>query len=112
MIGENLAYVRQNIADACTRAGRDADGVTLIAVSKTKPVEMLWEAYEAGVRDFGENRALELVDKYEALPKDIRWHMIGHLQRNKVRYLVGRVAMIHSVDSLRLCFNSITYRQK
>lgn len=102
MIGENLAYVRQNIADACTRAGRDADGVTLIAVSKTKPVEMLWEAYEAGVRDFGENRALELVDKYEALPKDIRWHMIGHLQRNKVRYLVGRVAMIHSVDSLRL----------
>lgn len=102
MIQENLSYVKQNIADACARAGRDTGEVTLIAVSKTKPVEMLWEAYRAGVRDFGENRALELLDKYEALPKDIRWHMIGHLQRNKVKYLVGRVYLIHSVDSLRL----------
>lgn len=102
MIQENLSYVKQNIADACARAGRDTSEVTLIAVSKTKPVEMLWEAYRAGVRDFGENRALELLDKYEALPKDIRWHMIGHLQRNKVKYLVGRVYLIHSVDSLRL----------
>lgn len=102
MIQENLSYVKQNIADACAQAGRDTGEVTLIAVSKTKPVEMLWEAYRAGVRDFGENRALELLDKYEALPKDIRWHMIGHLQRNKVKYLVGRVYLIHSVDSLRL----------
>lgn len=102
MIRENLSYVKQNIADACARSGRDVGEVTLIAVSKTKPVEMLWEAYRAGVRDFGENRALELLDKYEALPKDIRWHMIGHLQRNKVKYLVGRVYLIHSVDSLRL----------
>ncbi len=88
--------------DACRRAGRDAGDVTLIAVSKTKPLPMLQEAYEAGVRDFGENRVQELVEKYEALPGDIRWHMIGHLQRNKVKYLVGKVFLIHSVDSLRL----------
>ena len=76
--------------------------VTLIAVSKTKPVEMIREAYEAGVRDFGENKVQELMDKIPQLPSDIRWHMIGHLQRNKVKYLVGKVEMIHSVDSLRL----------
>ena len=82
-----------------TKAGKD---VTLIAVSKTKPVEMLKEAYETGCRDFGENKVQELVDKYEVLPKDIRWHMIGHLQRNKVKYIVDKVYLIHSVDSLRL----------
>ncbi len=102
MIRENLAHTRQNMEDACRRAGRDAGEVTLIAVSKTKPLPMLQEAYEAGVRDFGENRVQELVEKYEALPGDIRWHMIGHLQRNKVKYLVGKVFLIHSVDSLRL----------
>ena len=102
MIREHLMQTRQNIDRACQRAGRSADGVELIAVSKTKPVSMLQEAYEAGMRDFGENKVQELVDKYEALPKDIRWHMIGHLQRNKVKYLVGRVFLIHSVDSLRL----------
>ncbi len=102
MIRENLLQVKHNIEDACGRSGRDASEVGLIAVSKTKPIEMLREAYEAGVRDFGENRALELADKYQALPKDIRWHMIGHLQRNKVKYLVGKVHLIHSVDSLRL----------
>ena len=102
MIRENLTHTRQNMEDACRRAGRDAGDVTLIAVSKTKPLPMLQEAYEAGVRDFGENRVQELVEKYEALPGDIRWHMIGHLQRNKVKYLVGKVFLIHSVDSLRL----------
>ncbi|MDE6518046.1 MAG: YggS family pyridoxal phosphate-dependent enzyme [Acetatifactor sp.] len=102
MIREHLMQTRQNIDRACQRAGRSADEVELIAVSKTKPVSMLQEAYEAGMRDFGENKVQELVDKYEALPKDIRWHMIGHLQRNKVKYLVGRVFLIHSVDSLRL----------
>ena len=76
--------------------------VTLIAVSKTKPVEMLQEVYNEGIRDFGENYVQELADKIEIMPKDIRWHMIGHLQRNKVKYLVGKVACIHSVDSLRL----------
>lgn len=102
MIRENLTQTRQIIEGACQRVGRDMGGVALIAVSKTKPLEMLQEAYDAGVRDFGENKVQELVDKYEQLPKDIRWHMIGHLQRNKVRYLVGRVHLIHSVDSLRL----------
>ena len=74
----------------------------LIAVSKTKPVEMLQEVYNEGIRDFGENYVQELADKIEIMPKDIRWHMIGHLQRNKVKYLVGKVACIHSVDSFRL----------
>lgn len=102
MIQENLKTVAQRIAGACERAGRSTEDVTLIAVSKTKPVPLLWEAYHAGVRDFGENKVQELMDKIPQLPEDIRWHMIGHLQRNKVKYLVGRVSLIHSVDSLRL----------
>lgn len=102
MIHEHLTQIRQNIDMACRRAGRGTEEVGLIAVSKTKPLSMLQEAYEAGVRDFGENKVQELAEKYEALPKDIRWHMIGHLQRNKVKYLVGKVYLIHSVDSLRL----------
>ena len=102
MIRENLNTVQENIRHACKRAGRPPEDVTLIAVSKTKPVEMIMEAYEAGIRDFGENKVQELMDKIPQLPSDIRWHMIGHLQRNKVKYLVGKAAMIHSVDSLRL----------
>lgn len=102
MIRENLVSVQEKIAESCERAGRDAKDVRLIAVSKTKPVRALAEAYEAGCRDFGENKVQELTEKYEELPKDIRWHMIGHLQRNKVKYLVGRVYMIHSVDSMKL----------
>lgn len=102
MLKENLINVEKNIANACERSGRDRDEVTLIAVSKTKPVEVLKEAYDLGVRVFGENKVQELVDKYEALPKDIHWHMIGHLQTNKVKYIVGKVEMIHSVDSLKL----------
>lgn len=102
MIKENIAYVEQVIVKTCEESGRDRKEVTLIAVSKTKPVEMLQEAYETGCRDFGENKVQELIDKYEVLPKDIRWHMIGHLQRNKVKYIVDKVHLIHSVDSLRL----------
>lgn len=102
MITENLKTVNEKIQAACRRAGRDESEVTLIAVSKTKPVSDLEEAYQAGVRIFGENKVQELVDKQEVLPEDIRWHMIGHLQRNKVKYIVGKVEMIHSVDSLRL----------
>ncbi len=102
MIRENLVSVQKNIEKSCERAGRNAEDVRLIAVSKIKPVEALKEAYEAGCRDFGENKVQELTEKYEELPKDIRWHMIGHLQRNKVKYLVGRVYMIHSVDSVKL----------
>jgi pyridoxal phosphate enzyme (YggS family) len=76
--------------------------VTLVAVSKTKPIESIQELYDAGQRIFGENRVQELVDKYEVLPKDIHWHLIGHLQRNKVKYIAPFVEMIHSIDSERL----------
>ena len=102
MLKEQLMQVEENIQKACKRAGRSRDEVTLIAVSKTKPVEVLQEAYDLGVRVFGENKVQELTQKYEALPKDIQWHMIGHLQTNKVKYIVDKVAMIHSVDSLKL----------
>ena len=102
MIRDNLEQVKQKIKDACDRAGRDEKDVTLISVSKTKPLSMLTEAYEAGARDFGENKVQELLDKIPLMPEDVRWHMIGHLQRNKVKYIVGKVYMIHSVDSLRL----------
>lgn len=102
MIAENLKQVQNNIETACGKADRSKTEVTLVAVSKTKPVEMLQEAYDAGQRVFGENKVQEIVDKYEKLPKDIKWHMIGHLQRNKVKYIVDKVAMIHSVDSFRL----------
>ncbi|MCD8249157.1 MAG: YggS family pyridoxal phosphate-dependent enzyme [Lachnospiraceae bacterium] len=102
MVTENLREVERRVSEACVRAGRNRDEVTLIAVSKTKPVEMLKEAYEAGARAFGENKVQELCEKYDQLPEDIDWHLIGHLQRNKVKYVVGKAAMIHSVDSLRL----------
>lgn len=102
MVTENLNQVRKNIQEACKAVGRDPKEVTLIAVSKTKPVSMLQEAYDAGARVFGENKVQEITDKYPQLPDDIQWHMIGHLQRNKVKYIVDKVAMIHSVDSLRL----------
>ena len=98
----NLENVRERIAEICEKSGRAAADVKLIAVSKTKPLPDLEEAYACGCRDFGENKVQELVEKYEALPKDIRWHMIGHLQRNKVKYIVDKVFLIHSVDSLRL----------
>ncbi len=101
-IKDNIEEVKNKIAAACQEAGRAPEEVTLIAVSKTKPVELLREAYDCGCRDFGENKVQELLDKYEVMPKDIRWHMIGHLQRNKVKYIVDKVALIHSVDSLRL----------
>lgn len=102
MITENLEQVRKNIDEACRMAGRDPKEVTLIAVSKTKPVSMLKEAYDAGARCFGENKVQEIMDKHPQLPENIQWHMIGHLQRNKVKYIVDKVSMIHSVDSLRL----------
>ena len=87
---------------ACEKAGRNRENVTLIAVSKTKPVSMLEEIYAEGIRTFGENKVQELMEKYDQLPADIKWHMIGHLQRNKVKYIVGKVSLIHSVDSYRL----------
>ncbi|MDY5576435.1 MAG: YggS family pyridoxal phosphate-dependent enzyme [Lachnospiraceae bacterium] len=102
MLVENYEHVLQEVKEACERVGRSEDEVTLIAVSKTKPVSDIWELYQHGVREFGENKVQELCDKYEELPKDIKWHMIGHLQRNKVKYVVDKVTMIHSVDSVRL----------
>ena len=102
MLKENYEEVQKKITEACKRAGRNREEVTLIAVSKTKPVEMLSEIYDLGERNFGENKVQELTEKEEVLPKDIHWHMIGHLQRNKVKYIAGKVALIHSVDSLRL----------
>ena len=102
MIKENLAEVEQKICAACKRAGRDRSEVTLITVSKTNPVSSLKEAMDCGIRIFGENKVQEMLEKQEELPDDLEWHMIGHLQRNKVKYLMGRVALIHSVDSFRL----------
>ncbi|HIZ75467.1 MAG TPA: YggS family pyridoxal phosphate-dependent enzyme [Candidatus Mediterraneibacter stercoravium] len=102
MLKDQLEDVEARIQAACRRAGRSRDEVTLIAVSKTKPVETLREAYDLGVRVFGENKVQELTAKYEALPDDIHWHMIGHLQTNKVKYIIDKVDLIHSVDSLKL----------
>ncbi len=102
MLKENLDKVEKNICAACERSGRKREEVTLIAVSKTKPVEVLKEAYDLGVRVFGENKVQELDVKIPKFPNDVDWHMIGHLQRNKVKYIAGKVALIHSVDSLRL----------
>ena len=101
-IKENLANVRKNIEESCKKVGRDVSEVTLITVSKTKPLSDLRIAYEEGSRDFGENKVQELVSKIDEMPSDVKWHLIGHLQRNKVKYIAGKVAMIHSVDSYRL----------
>ena len=102
MLSEHVMQVEERIQKACERAGRSRDEITLIAVSKTKPVSDIEEVISTGIVDFGENKVQELKEKYEILPKNLRWHMIGHLQRNKVKYLPGRTVLIHSVDSLRL----------
>ena len=99
---ENYLAVEEKVKEACRRAGRSRDEVTLIAVRKTKPMSMIEELLPLGVVDFGENKVQELTAKEEALPSHIRWHMIGHLQRNKVKYIVDKAFLIHSVDSLRL----------
>lgn len=102
MVKENLAEVEARICEACKRAGRDRNEVTLVAVSKTKPIEMIEEAMEAGIIDFGENKVQELTYKEAEIQAPLNWHLIGHLQRNKVKYIVDKVHLIHSVDSLRL----------
>lgn len=112
MLKDNFETVEKKVAAACVRAGRDRSEVTLIAVSKTKPVEMLQEVYDAGARDFGENKVQEICEKYDKLPSDIRWHMIGHLQRNKVKQVIDKAAMIHSVDSYRLAQEISVQAQK
>lgn len=99
---ENLSCVESKIISACNTANRNRDDILLIAVSKTKPVSLLEEAYNVGIRDFGENRVQELTLKAETMPDDIRWHLIGHLQKNKVKNAVRYAYLIHSVDSLAL----------
>ena len=102
MVQEQLNEVRQKIVQACERAGRNPSEVKLIAVSKTKPVSMIEEAIACGQTVFGENKVQELCDKIPQLPANLEWHLIGHLQRNKVKYIVDKVALIHSVDTVRL----------
>ncbi len=102
MLASNLQEVERKILEACEKAGRAREDITLIAVSKTKPVAMLKEIYDLGIRDFGENKVQELTDKAPQLPADLRWHMIGHLQRNKVKQVIDKAVLIHSVDSVRL----------
>jgi len=94
-----MADIKENLKEIKDKL---SDDITLVAVSKTKPNEDIMEAYEIGHRDFGENKIQDMTDKYEALPKDIRWHMIGHVQRNKVKYMAKYVHLIHAVDSLKL----------
>lgn len=102
MIQEQMAYVKEQITKACLRVSRNPEEVTLIAVSKTKPVEMLQAAYDCGARDFGENKVQEILAKRPMMPEDAHFHMIGHLQTNKVKQVIGQTTLIHSVDSLRL----------
>ncbi|MCD8016144.1 MAG: YggS family pyridoxal phosphate-dependent enzyme [Lachnospiraceae bacterium] len=102
MLKDNLQEVESRVSEACMRADRSRDEVLLIAVSKTKPVEMVREIYEAGVRDFGENHPQEIREKFPEFPSDTNWHMIGHLQTNKVKYIIERACMVHSVDSIHL----------
>lgn len=101
-IAENLDKVNSNIIEACKRSGRNPEEVTLISVSKTKPLSMLEEAYSHGVRVFGENRVAEMLEKEEQMPADCDFHLIGHLQRNKAKLAVGKTSLIHSVESLEL----------
>ena len=102
MIKENVAEVEARIQAACERAGRRREEITLIAVSKTKPVRDIYEVMETGIKDFGENKVQEMCYKMEMIQQPLNWHMIGHLQRNKVKYIVDKATLIHSVDSLRL----------
>lgn len=102
LISENYKSVLKNVNDITKKSDRNINDVVLIAVSKTKPIDALKEAYNAGAREFGENKVQELVDKYDQMPSDVKWHLIGHLQTNKVKYIIGKVSLIHSVDSYKL----------
>lgn len=100
-IRENLEEVERRIAAAAEKSGRKRSDITLIAVTKTHPAEMMNEAIELGVTDIGENKPQEVRDKYDDV-KPVRWHLIGHLQTNKVKYVIDKVCLIHSVDSIKL----------
>ncbi len=102
MVVSNYQEVRQNIDACCRQAGREQEEVTLIAVSKTKPLKDIEALICAGVTEFGENKAQEIVSKWEQVSRPVHWHMIGHLQTNKVKSIIDKVSMIHSVDSVKL----------
>jgi len=102
ILRDNLKIIEDNIDTTCKEHDILPEMVTLIAVSKTQPVAFINEVYNAGIRDFGENKVQELIDKFPQMPDDIRWHLIGHLQTNKVKYIIDKVFLIHSVDSIKL----------
>lgn len=102
MLKENLDKVNENIKKACETAGRNPKEVTLVAVSKTKPLSDIEELLTYGVEEYGENKVQELCDKYENISRPVNWHLIGHLQTNKVKYIVDKACLIHSVDSIHL----------
>jgi hypothetical protein len=109
---DRLKRVYDDIGNTCIRAGRKPEEVVLVAVSKTFPAEVVREVYDAGMRIFGESRAQEFRDKSPLLPADIQWHFIGHLQKNKIKYVVPEAELIHSVDSLQLARAVSDYAQK
>lgn len=101
-IKENLEKIKENVKNACQRSGRDEKDVLILAVTKTRSAEEINEAISLGITDIGENRVQELMSKYDDVRKDVKWHIIGHLQTNKVKYIADKVSMIHSVDSVKL----------
>lgn len=101
-ISENIDIIRQKIAKAAERAGRNPNDVLLLAVSKTIDNERIRQAVDCGLNELGENKVQEITDKFDTLERDVKWHMIGHLQTNKVKYIIDKVELIHSVDSIKL----------
>lgn len=102
MVTDNYRFIRQQVDETATKSGRSPEDITLIAVSKTKPLEDIEELIQIGVEDFGENKVQELCDKYERVSRPVRFHQIGHLQTNKVKYVIDKAVLIHSVDSMKL----------
>lgn len=111
MIAENISKIRQEIREVCKKVGRDPEEITIVAVTKTIPVEKIKEAVSAGIYDIGENRVQELLDKKRFL-ENVKWHFVGHLQTNKVKYIVDFVHLIHSVDSIKLALEIEKRAQK
>lgn len=101
-INDNIAALRSRISSAAYKAGRNPRDITLVAVTKTVEPERIIEAINGGITHLGENRVQELIEKYDAIPQEVKWHMIGHLQTNKVKYIVGKVSLVHSVDRIEL----------
>jgi pyridoxal phosphate enzyme (YggS family) len=101
-IRKNIEIVKYKVAESAEKAGKKPEEIRIVAVGKTFPAEILLEAKEGGLREFGENKVQELVEKMNALGKEVSWHMIGHLQKNKAKYIVGAVDLIHSLDSFDL----------